>query len=66
MRVHSVVGKCQAVLFVTRRAGEEFLEDCIVPKFKKQTSVMVWGAVSGTGHKSELIFWDRKRKYHLS
>jgi transposase len=33
--------------WVTRWAGEEYLMDCIVSKFKKLGGCMVWGAISG-------------------
>lgn len=33
---------------VTRQAGEEDLEDCLVPKFPKLQRVMVWGCFKGT------------------
>jgi len=52
-------GNMPGRIFVTRRPGEEYQENCIVPKFPKQTSVMVWGAIIGTGQKSVLVFWDR-------
>jgi hypothetical protein len=33
-------------VFVTRRAGEKFNIDCLVPKFKKYSAGMFWGAIS--------------------
>ena len=35
-------------VWVTRQAGEEDLEDCLVPKFPKLQTVVVWGCFKGT------------------
>ena len=35
-------------VWVTRQAGKEDLEDCLVPKFPKLQTVMVWGYFKGT------------------
>jgi len=45
-------------VWVTRQAGEEDLEDCLVPKFGKLETIMVWACFKG-GHKGPLIFWDK-------
>jgi len=34
-------------VWVTRQAGEEDLEDCLVPKFPKLKTIMVWGCFKG-------------------
>ena len=54
------VGGAYGRIWVTRRPGEEYLQDCIVPKFRKLSLVMVWGAISGIGGKLSLVFWDKK------
>lgn len=48
-------------MYVTRKVGkeEEYLQDCIVPKFEKKHTVMIWGAIVGD-RKSQLVFWDRE------
>jgi len=46
-------------VFVTHMPGEEYLEDCLVPKFSHYSAVMVWGAIRG-GQKSPLVVWDKK------
>lgn len=46
-------------IWVTRRLEEVYTEDCIVPKFRKQNSVMIWGGVLG-GKKTPLILWDKQ------
>jgi len=46
-------------VWVTRKPGEEFLENCIAPKFSDYTAVMIWGAIRG-GKKSEVVVWDKK------
>ena len=48
-------------MWVTRRPGEEYAEDCLIPKFRKLSLMMVWGAISGVGGKLSLVFWDKKR-----
>jgi len=45
--------------WVTRQAGEEYQEDCLMPKFSKQMSQMVWGAIRGNGTKSPLILREK-------
>ena len=44
-------------MWVTRRPGEEYLEECLVPRFAKQTTVMIWGSIY-RGLKGPLIIWD--------
>lgn len=44
-------------VWVTRRPGEEYLEDCLVPKFPRLTTVMVWGAIY-RDLKGPLVIWD--------
>ena len=46
-------------VWVTRQAGEADLEDCLVPKFSKLQTIMVWACFKG-GHKGPLIFWDKE------
>lgn len=45
--------------WVTRLPGEEYLEDCLVPKFRKLETIMVWGCIYGN-IKGPLVFWDKK------
>ena len=44
---------------VTRKAGEEYLDECLQPKFKKLEGTMVWAAIT-YGGKTELINFDRR------
>ena len=44
-------------VWVTRRPGEEYLEDCLVPKFPRLTTVMVWGAIY-RDLKGPLVIWN--------
>ena len=53
------VGQVPRNVWVTRRPGEEFLEDCLVPKFNRLTTVMIWGAIY-RDIKGPLIIWDMK------
>lgn len=49
------LGDDRGRIFVTRRADEEYLEDCLVPTFKQSpVRVMVWGCIIG-GRKGPLI-----------
>lgn len=50
----------QARVWVTRMPEEAHNEDCVVPKFKKGSACMVWGAICG-GFKSKLFNWDREK-----
>jgi len=44
-------------VWVTRRPREECVEDCLVPKFAKQTTIMVWGLIY-RNLKGPLVIWD--------
>lgn len=46
-------------VWVTRQPGEEDLEDCLVPKFKKWSTINVWACFKGR-QKGPLIFWDKE------
>ena len=50
-------GELSGTIWVTRKPGEEYAEDCLVPKFQKLTTIMVWGAIYGN-QKSTLIVWE--------
>jgi len=39
------VGDICGTTWVTRKAGEQYEEDCLVPHFARQTTIMVWGAI---------------------
>ena len=43
--------------WVTRRPGEQYEEDCLVPRFARQTTIMVWGAIY-RNQKGPLIVWN--------
>jgi len=45
-------------VWVTRRTGEEYHDDCLLPKFPKKNSIMIWGGILGE-KKSELVLWDK-------
>lgn len=45
-------------LFVTRRAGEEFLPECLRPKFRKPAYTMIWGAIVD-GRTGPMLIWDK-------
>ena len=41
-------------------AGEEYLEDCLLPKFRKLETIMVWGCIYGDQKKVLLLFEIRE------
>jgi transposase len=43
-------------IYVTRTAGEEFHEDCLVAKFRKYSACMIWGCISPEGIHKLLVF----------
>ena len=49
------VGEVSGTVWVTCHPGEEYEEDCLVPRFARCTTVMVWGAVY-RGVKSRLCY----------
>ena len=56
------IGGSRGTIWVTRRPDEEYLEDCLVPKFKKLGSLMVWGAISAGARspdgRKRLVIWN--------
>jgi hypothetical protein len=46
-------------VWITRQPGEELLLDCLVPKFSRASSWMVWGCFSGMAGLGPLIFWEK-------
>lgn len=57
VRTTGVLGR----VWVTRLSTEEYHEDCLVPKFEKRNSVMIWGAITGScgGGKSPVVVRQR-------
>ena len=45
---------------MTRCAGEEYLEDCLIPKFEKQNSLMIWGGILGYNGKKIFVIWEKE------
>jgi len=43
----------------TLQLGEKDLEDCLVLKFSKLQTILVWAHFKG-GHKGPLIFWNKE------
>lgn len=48
-------------IWVTRKPGEALHEDCLIAKFAKSGTVMIWGGICGIngGTKLSLVMWDR-------
>ena len=46
-------------MFVTRQVGEEWLDECLLPKFKKENSIMVWGGILGETGTKFLVLWEK-------
>ena len=40
-------GEQFGTIWVTREPGEQYIKDCLVRKFKKPTTIMVWRAIGG-------------------
>jgi len=51
------VGDVSGTVWVTRKPGQEYLEDCLVPKFPRQTTIMIWGCIY-RDLKGPLVIWD--------
>jgi len=52
------VGGAPFRVWVSRTAEAEFEESCLLPKFKKLESIVVWGFCIGCGE-DPLIIWDK-------
>ena len=52
------VGGFAGNTWVTRLPSEEYNEDCLVPKFWKLETIMVWGCIYGD-RKGPLFIWDK-------
>ena len=53
------VGGFAGNTWVTRTAQEEYQEDCIVPKFYKLKTIMVWGSICGN-IKGPIVIWNNE------
>lgn len=53
------VGGFAGNTWVTRLPSEEYNEDCLVPKFRKLETIMVWGCIYGD-RKGPLVIWDKQ------
>jgi hypothetical protein len=51
-------GGKRGTIWVTRKAGEEYEEACLVPKFSHISGVMIWGALRA-GRKAPLVIWNK-------
>jgi len=51
-------GGKRGTVWVTRKAGEEYEEACLVPKFSHFSAVMIWGALRA-GKKAPLVVWNK-------
>lgn len=49
-------------VWITRHVGEEFHEDCLVPKFQNKNSVMIWGGICGAngGCVTPVVVWQKQ------
>lgn len=54
------LGGKRGKVYITRAAEEVWLEDCLVPKFSKQDSIMIWGGILGLGGKKAMVIWERE------
>ena len=52
------VGGAPGRVWVTRPLEQEFEESCLLPKLKKQESIIIWGCIVGR-LKGPLIIWDK-------
>jgi len=52
------VGGFSGNTWVIRTPAEEFAEDCLVPKFRKLQTIMVWGCITGN-RKGPLVIWNK-------
>lgn len=49
----------QQQIFVTRRPGEEYLPNCLRPKFVKSHFAMIWGSIID-GQRGPMVLWDKE------
>ena len=52
------VGGFSGNTWVTRMAGEEYDEDCLLPKFRKLETIIAWGCISGN-QKGPFVIWNK-------
>lgn len=53
------VGDFAGNTWVTRTTQEEYQEDCIVPKFHKLETIMIWGCIYGN-RKGPMVIWNNE------
>jgi len=44
--------------YVTRRKSQLYSQDCLQPKIRHPTSVMIWGSISGAGT-GPMVIWEK-------
>lgn len=49
----------QRQMFVTRRPGEEYLPNCLRPKFVKPHFTMIWGSIIH-GQQGPMVLWEKE------
>ena len=54
-----IVGGFAGNTWVTRTAQEEYQEDCIVPKFHKLETIMIWECICGN-MKGPMVIWNNE------
>ena len=55
------IGGLRGKVYVTRAAGEQYKNDCLLPTFKKEfpTSIMIWGGICGDRGQKVLVLWNK-------
>jgi transposase len=56
----------QGKVYVTRSSEEKYLNDCVVPKFKEQSSIHVWACIGGDGSRGRLLIMDKSQLGNLT
>lgn len=53
------LGGVRGKVHVTRAVEEEWIEDCLVLKFKKKNPIIIWVGILGVGGKKTVVVWER-------
>ena len=54
------MGENRGTVNVTRTKDEKLHPDCLVPRFAKKNSFMIWGGILGSTGEKLLVIWEKK------
>jgi len=54
------MGENRDTVNVTHATSERFHDDCLLPRFSKKDSFMIWGGILASTGEKLLVIWEKK------